>query len=143
MRAYRLHQKDEGITSATKLTAKKQVVKRREYRQLKKREQRSKLSSQNMRRENEKRMANYAEKKLEFEKLPEERTWKSTLRMNLPKNPDMFAATIDQAIQDATPQKRRLLKDKGLLFSSNSKQKIETNAKIITRLKRSLKELKK
>ena len=143
MRAYRQRQKDKGITSATKLTTRKQVVKRREYWRLKKREQRSKLSSQNMRRENEKRRANYAKKKLEFEKLPEERTWKSTLRMNLPKNPDKFVTTIDQEIQDATPQKKKALKDKGLLFSPNSKQKIETNAKIITRLKRSLKELKR
>ena len=54
MRAYRQRQKDKGITSATKLTTRKQVVKRREYWRLKKREQRSKLSNQNMRRENEK-----------------------------------------------------------------------------------------
>ena len=55
MRAYRQCQKDKGITSATKLTARQQVVKRREYWRLKKMEQRSKLSSQNMRRENEKK----------------------------------------------------------------------------------------
>ena len=61
----------------------------------------------------------------------------------MPKHPEKFAAKIDTAMQNATPKKREALKRRGLLIPISSKLKVETDKKIVARVKRALNELKR
>ena len=91
------------------------------------------MTGQAKRRENEKRKACYQLKSAGCAIAePNKGAVKKALsRAGLPKNPEKFAGAIEKAIENATPEKKKALFAKGLTFSSRSKRKAETNAKIV------------
>lgn len=141
MRKYR-KRKTEESHGKVKLNTRHRVEKQREYWRRKKAEERAKMSSQKKRRELEKRKAKYQSSKAKCElkfitgKSEVSRKLVTKCNMSLPKTPNFFAAAVE------TPQKRQAMKNKEIILTPKSKQKHETNAKIVARIKNSLNELK-
>lgn len=142
MKEYRQRKKENGEQTIQPMT-RKQVEKRRAYWREKKRQQRSQMSDEKRRELAEKRKKRYlaAKKKLTFSPSKDS-VRKASQRMNIPKNATMFAEAVNKVIQCATPKKKNALKEKGLVFTPNSKKIHETNAKIVANVKMELKKLK-
>jgi len=145
MREYRSRRKERGEVNSTPAT-RRQVEKKREYWREKKKQQRAKMAPQAKLRENEKRKERYrmmVRKKLQFQGTPTKDAIKrASGRMAIPKNPAMFAATVDSLVNEATSKKREALKARGLVFTPKSKRQHATHRKIVANMKTELKKLK-
>lgn len=122
------------------IKTRKNVQKEREYWRLKKREQRAKMTGQAKRRELEKRREKYHEKKGLKCKVKLDLGDKSNcekvkkVRKEVTK-PEVFAEEIQNIMDNATPRKKAVLKDKGIVFSPRSKEKYQLNKTVAKSLR--------